>query len=213
MEHAWPRPDVVRLWRWDLDAPGAGGEADRAVLSDRERARADRFVVAQGARRFTAGRAWMRRVLAEVVGVAPVALAIEEGDRGKPFLSGGPEFNLSHSGALAVFALAAFPVGVDVERCRPVEPGVADLVFTAAERAAWAGSGWAEAVFYRGWTRKEAVLKARGGSLAQMSGIEVSLDHPGVLRGEPAWQIVDVAAAEGYAAAVAAACRGWRVVG
>ncbi len=202
---------MVRLWRWDLDTPGAGGEADRAILSDSERARADRFVVAHGTRRFTAGRARMRRVLAEVLGMVPGALAIQEGDRGKPFLPGGPEFNLSHTGAVALFAVAAFPVGVDVERCRPLEPGVADLVFTAAERAAWAESGWAEAVFYRGWTRKEAVLKARGGSLAQMSSIEVSLDHPGVLRGEPAWQIVDVLVAEGYAAAVAAACRGWRV--
>ncbi len=215
MPHEWPRPDVVQLWQWDLDAgsdaPGGGVDADRALLSAAERARADRFLVAHGGRRFTAGRAAMRRVLAGVVGLPPAQLALFEGDKGKPYLPAGPEFNLSHSGPVAVFALAAFPVGVDVELCRPVERGVADLVFTAAEQAEWAASGWAEAAFYRGWTRKEAVLKARGDSLGQMKSFAVSLGHPGVLRGEPAWQIVDVAVGHGYAAAVAAPCRGWRL--
>ena len=153
----------------------------------------------------------MRRVLAGVVGLPPADLALLEGDKGKPFLPGGPEFNLSHTGPLALLALAAFPVGVDVELCRPVERGVADLVFTAAERAEWAASGWADAAFYRGWTRKEAVLKARGDSLGQMKSFAVSLGHRGVLRGEPAWQIVDVPVGDGYAAAVAAPCRGWRL--
>ena len=207
----WPPPNEVQLWRWDLDAPGAGGEADRAILSAAEQARADRFIVAQGTRRYTAGRAQMRRVLAAATGLSPAGLPLAAGDNGKPFLPGGPEFNLSHSGDAALFALAAFPVGVDVERCRPVQKGVAELVFTPAEQAEWAASGWAEAAFYRRWTRKEAVLKALGGSLAQITSLEVSLGNPGVVRGEPAWQVVDVPAGDGYAAAVAAPCRGWRV--
>ena len=213
MLQGWPAPDVVQLWQWDLDAgsDAAGDDADRAILSAAERARADRFLVAHGSRRFTAGRAALRRVLAGVVGVSPAELTLCEGDKGKPFLPGGPEFNLSHSGSLALFAMAAFPVGVDVEQCRPVERGVADLVFTAAERSEWAASGWVAAVFYRGWTRKEAVLRARGDRLAQMKSFAVSLGHPGVLHGQPGWQIADVPVAEGYAAAVAAPCRGWRL--
>ena len=208
---AWPSPDLVQLWLWDLDAPGMGGEADWALLSTEEQARADRFVVPHGTRRFTAGRAKLRRILAGFVGSTAEALPLGVGANGKPFLPGGPQFNLSHSGALALLALAPFPVGVDIERCRPVEPGVAKLVFTPAEWAEWAAAGCSETVFYRGWTRKEAVLKAQGATLADMKSVTVSLGQPGVLRGEPAWQIADLAAPAGYAAAVAAPCRGWRV--
>ncbi len=158
-----------------------------------------------------AGRAQVRRILAEFVGGTAAALPLTAGANGKPFVPGGPQFNLSHSGPLAVLALAPFPVGVDVEQCRPVESGVAKLVFTPAELAEWAAAGCSEAVFYRGWTRKEAVLKAQGATLADMKSVTVSLGQPGVLRGEPAWQIADVAAPDGYAAAVAAPCRGWQV--
>ena len=203
--------DVVQLWQWDLDAAGAGGDADRAVLSDEERARADRFVVASATRRFTAGRARLRNTLASVVGGAPAALPVMAGPNGKPYLPGGPEFNLSHSGPVALFGVAPFPLGVDVEHQRPIEPGVADLVFTASELAEWRAAGQAAGVFYRGWTRKEAVLKALGRTLAEMKSVTVALGHPGVLRGEPAWQIADVALVNGYAAAVAAPCRGWRL--
>ncbi|MCC8116041.1 MAG: hypothetical protein LIP18_02625 [Planctomycetes bacterium] len=37
---------------------------------------------------------------------------------GKPYLSAGPHFNLSHSGDLAVLAMGDGPVGVDVEEHR-----------------------------------------------------------------------------------------------
>ena len=208
----WPPPDVIRLWQWDLDAPGAGDEADRAILSPEERARADRFVVPHGARRFTAGRARMRRILAAVVGMPADALLLSVGTNGKPLLHGAPEFNLSHSGAVALFALAAFPVGVDIERIRPVDRGVAELVFSASELEEWGAAGRHEAIFYRGWTRKEAVLKARGGTLAEMKSLSVSLGNAGFLKGEPAWHIADVPAPQDYAAALAAPCGGWRVV-
>ena len=206
-----PRPDEIMLWQWDLDCPGAGEAADRAVLSRAERARADGFLVPQAARRFTAGRARLRQTLAAACGGAAEHLPLVVGPKGKPFLPGGPEFNLSHSAGLALFAVAPFPVGVDVEAVRPVEDGVAKLVFTAAELAELRQAPDREATFFRGWTRKEAMVKARGGSLAELRSFSVPLAGPAMVHCPPSWQISDVPVPAGYAAAVAAHCRGWSI--
>ncbi len=200
---------TVTLWQWDLDAPGAGGLADRALLSQAERERADRFLVPHAARRFTAGRASVRRTLAGLRGGSASALPLGAGPAGKPFLPGGPEFNLSHSGPVALFAVAAFPLGVDVEAVRPLEHGVSRLVFTAAEQAYLAGlpEGARTAAFFRGWTRKEAMIKAQGGSLADLARTTV-LPEPAL----PGWQVMDLPAPPGHAAALAAPGTGWTVI-
>ncbi len=200
---------TVELWHWDLDGPGAGGPDDRALLCGAERARADRFIVPHAARRFTAGRAAMRRLLAHRVGREAAGLRFVTGPTGKPSLPGGPAFSLSHSGAVALFALAAFPLGVDVEAVRPVEDGLVRLVFTPAEQL-WLGSlppDARQAAFFRGWTRKEAVVKARGGSLAELTATTV-LPEPAL----PGWQVVDLPAPPGHAAALAAERTGWSVI-
>ena len=82
---------------------------------------------------------------------------------GKPYIPGGPEFSLSHSGALAVIALADVPVGADAEKDRPVGEAVRLRALTGAERA-----DSRDFLFF--WTRKEAALKCLG------TGVDRSLD-------------------------------------
>ncbi len=82
---------------------------------------------------------------------------------GKPYIPGGPEFSLSHSGALAVIALADVPVGADAEKDRPVGEAVRLRALTGAERADSRG-------FLFFWTRKEAALKCLG------TGVDRALD-------------------------------------
>ena len=74
---------------------------------------------------------------------------------GKPYIPGGPEFSLSHSGTLAVIALADVPVGADAEKDRPVGDAVRLRALTGAERA-----DSRDFLFF--WTRKEAALKCLG---------------------------------------------------
>ncbi len=197
---------TVSVWQWDLDQ----ADPDAATaLSAEERHRASRFIVPHAARRYTAGRAAMRRVLAALCGVPAAALVFTTGRNGKPALPGGPEFNLSHSGAVALFAVADFPLGIDIEAVRPLEHGLARLVFTAAEQAVLAGMSGTQrdTMIIRGWTRKEAVIKAQGGSIADLQAITV-LPDPML----PGWQVTDLPVAPGYAATVAASCQGWRVI-
>src|SRR6185503_1727872 len=97
------------------------------------------------------------------------------------------EFNLSHSGALALVAAArGRPVGVDVERHRPgVETlEIAARFFTPRELGALRAldADGRVAGFFLCWTRKEAYVKARG------EGLTVPLDAFDVscTPGEPA---------------------------
>ncbi len=150
----------------------------------------------------------MRRTLAVLCGGSPATVPLAIGPNGKPFLAGGPDFNLSHSGPVAIFAVADFPVGVDVEAVRPVEGGLARIVFAPTELAYLGGLSASDqtAAFFCGWTRKEAIIKAQGGSIADLQHIVV-LPQPV----RPGWQVTDLTIVPGYAAAIAAPRLGWTV--
>lgn len=160
----------VDLWRVELDA---GDPAGAALLDREERERAARFVFERDRRRFVAGRAAVRAILAAYVGRPPGALTFTQGRWGKPALPGGPRFNTSGAQGWGLCGVGEGDreLGVDVEQLRPVPDAasVAASSFTPEERAAWLalGGGDREA-FLRIWTRKEAALKALGVGLSGM---------------------------------------------
>lgn len=86
------------------------------------------------------------------------------GEHGKPTLPDGPFFSLSHAGNLAVLAVSDAPVGVDVEKPRPVRDAVARRYFQA-EELVWMEHDPLSRFFFL-WTRKEAVLKCCGRGLS-----------------------------------------------
>jgi 4'-phosphopantetheinyl transferase len=121
------------------------------------------------------GRAAARRALREILGaylgIEAEAVGLTVGERGKPGLAASPAplaFNLSHSGELALVAVAAggTEVGIDVERLRPrrdlVRLAARWLPATDAEAVAAAAEEGREAVFYAAWTRHEARTKCVG---------------------------------------------------
>jgi 4'-phosphopantetheinyl transferase len=96
----------------------------------------------------------------------------EYGAHGKPRLgsSGGLKFNLSHSENWMLVGLAEeHELGVDVEIIRSISDmrGLARRHFTEREQSELSvcGRGTAVESFLRGWTRKEACLKALGTGL------------------------------------------------
>jgi 4'-phosphopantetheinyl transferase len=205
------------VWLADLD-DAASVEGAGEVLSEDERARAQRFVFDVHRRRFIAARAWLRHCLAERLGRQAASLRFEYGPVGKPALAGADRlrFNLSHSGRYALLAVTeGAEVGVDIEHVRPLSDmeALAERVFSAAERAALAAvpaDRRAEA-FFAGWTRKEAYIKARGEGIALLGAIEVVLspgEAPRLVRvadrpDEPErWSIEALSPVQGFAAAV-----------
>ena len=203
------------IWLADLDAADAGEHA-LGVLSEDERARAARFVFDVHRRRFIACRAWLRRQLGERLSRAAHDLRFEYGPVGKPSLAGSAlRFNVSHSDRYALLAVADAEVGVDIERERPLADmdALAERVFSAGERQALAQvpAGRKAEVFFAGWTRKEAYIKARGEGIGLLGAIEVVLtpgEPPRLIRvdGQPGelerWSIQTLSPVPGFAAAV-----------
>jgi 4'-phosphopantetheinyl transferase len=110
--------------------------------------------------------------------VGPGDVAFRAGPGGKPILvqpdGSRWRFNVTHSEELALIAVAwDRELGVDVERVRPIEQAsrIVESYFTAAEVAEFRGlaEGEQAAAFIRGWTRKEAVVKAQGVGLAGLA--------------------------------------------
>lgn len=111
-----------------------------------------------------AGRALLRRGL-EIAGFAGAEGRVVLAPSGKPIIPGGPEFSVSHAGNAAVCALDSGPVGIDIEPVTDIPEGLLDSL-TPSERAYTLARGGQEAPrFFRLWTMKESVVKARGEGL------------------------------------------------
>ena len=214
-----PLSGEVHVWAADLTAvsTAAAPEDGETVLSGDERARAERFRFPVHRCRFRASRTALRHILSLYTGVPPAELVFDYGPLGKPVLtSRALHFNLAHAGDLALVAVTREgPVGVDAERIRrsPSLPRLARRVLSPAERRRWEAVSETERpwAFYLAWTRKEALIKARGeGVFTGLRRIEVTLT-PGeparllALREEPVerWFLHDLRPARGFTAAVA----------
>ena len=126
-----------------------------------------------------AGRALLCRA------VSPVPEIIYA-EHGKPaFAAGTPlRFNLSHSGDdIALLLSDEGEVGCDIEviRARKNWPALAESLFCPAEQAQIAAEAPERqlAAFWRIWTRKEAIIKQRGGSVWQMATVDSTRRHGG----------------------------------
>lgn len=91
------------------------------------------------------------------------------GENGKPYLpGGGVEFNLSHSGRLAVCAVSGRPVGADVEAFRHFDEKLLRYVYQERELAGLrerAAPEDEDRVFTELWTLKESFMKYLGTGL------------------------------------------------
>lgn len=171
----------VTLWRVHLDAIDPGEAA--AVLSPDELARANRLKIPQVRQRFIAGRLALRRILASQLQINPAELLFEYIAKGKPHLTGMPlHFNFSHSGGLALLAVADVPVGVDVEQQRSMSAlaSMEATILTPEEQyrlKQWSGDEQNRLLLHL-WTCKEALVKATGEGFQAMLRYQLQWDQP-----------------------------------
>jgi 4'-phosphopantetheinyl transferase len=156
----------------------------RATFSPREEDRFRSFATDALRARWGAGRGTLREVLGRALRCGPSEVQFRYGPHGKPQVAGSAvRFNISHSGALAVIALALAEVGVDVElpRVRRSD-AIARRFYAPAEIErlfAQADPGLRADAFFRLWTCKEAFLKATGEGLSRSTrSYEISLQPP-----------------------------------
>ncbi|MDZ7598143.1 MAG: 4'-phosphopantetheinyl transferase superfamily protein [Desulfobacterales bacterium] len=96
---------------------------------------------------------------------------LSKDDRGAPLPVNGVYWSISHKPDYVAGVVSPHPVGIDLEEIRTFSEGVRRKI---ADEAEWALSSEApELRFFRFWTAKEAVLKAAGTGLSELSRCRV----------------------------------------
>jgi 4'-phosphopantetheinyl transferase len=170
-KHQWEH-GVLHIWKFTLDRPPAERLDLHCVLSNDERARADRYHFECDRNRYIAGRGALRQILSLYVSELANEIEFVYGVKGKPALPGSDlQFNMSHSGGMAVVGVTAggAAVGIDIEQVRPVPmlEAVMNCSFSKEERNTILSLPKEDQLtaFYTCWTRKEAYVKATGDGL------------------------------------------------
>lgn len=125
------------------------------LLDNERRARTERYRLADDKKRCILAGLMTRHFLGNE--------EILKNEYGKPFLSDGRFFNISHSGNYVLFALSDCEIGCDIEQFHYVNAvRTGRTVFTDGEmNLLLSGADWLGA-FFNLWTKKESLLKCMG---------------------------------------------------
>jgi 4'-phosphopantetheinyl transferase len=222
----------VHVWRASLKAAAPRVAALRRLLSPDEVERAESFHFPRDREGFVVARGLLREILSLYLpGLEPRGLRFIYDRYGKPALKSeagarGLHFNLSHSGGVALYAVArGRRVGVDVEEVRDVRDYelIAERHFAPEEIAALRTlhPGARRESFFHCWARKEAYVKAVGQGLSlPLDRFAVSLPpeqterllHTNYAPAEAdRWSLKGIDPGPGYVGAVVVEGHGWRL--
>ena len=202
-----------------------------SILSDEEKERFHRYKNEKAQFTFLTARYYLRMLLSNIISeqkswIATQSSTARNDDKGqldlkieistsdKPYLKDYPSlfFNLSHTDNLILIAIANSQVGVDVEKIdrNADKEGIIKHFFSEREQTSYFSQpeNQKELAFVKGWTRKEAILKATGEGLSSMKNYEVSFepktDIPIINSiSENNFKIKDFTPKDGYAACLA----------
>jgi len=153
-------------------------------LTPARKAHIDRFRLPGDKTRSLAGQLLAEKLLAETFGLAGIKL--DRADSGCPILQGSDlHISIAHSEDLVACAVSEKPIGIDVEKLRPIDLGAARHV-CVAEEMAYLTQGKAlpergvlcrdpELLkrFYEIWTAKEAYFKKCGTGITNLKSVNI----------------------------------------
>jgi 4'-phosphopantetheinyl transferase len=208
----------VHLWVARTDHAHEYSYLFSPILSSDERHRAERYKSPEEAAQFIITRGILRTILSHYAGVNPDQLTFQYTLYGKPYLEPEPDapqihFNVSHSHACTLYAITQDrQVGIDLEYDREL-PYLDQLVaryFSPREQQQWKqlAPDHQRSAAIRGWTRKEAYIKAVGlGFAHSINDIEIAflpdspasghlIESPGY--GASSWYVFSLDVIPGY---------------
>lgn len=223
--------DEIHIWNAALDQPASQIQRLIQTLSIDERVRAKRLRFEADRKRFIVGRGILRNILCGYLSIEPSRLRLNYGNHGKPAIVDNQgremiQFNLSHSGGLALYAFTrVHAIGVDIEQIHdiPDMEQIAEHFFSVRENSVFRAlpESKKREAFFNCWTRKEAFIKALGDGLSwPLDKFDVSLvpGEParllrieGYSKGASRWSIQELNPAFGFAAALAVEGQSWRL--
>lgn len=138
-------------------------------LSPSRKAHIDAFSNAAARQNSLAGELLLRRLLSE----AGITAVPERLPSGQPVLSGSDlHVSISHCDDRVVCAVSSEAVGIDIEKIRPIRPGMMERVCTA-EELRYVRSGNETERFFEVWTAKEAYFKMVGTGITNLQAISI----------------------------------------
>lgn len=140
-----------------------------------------------------------RTSAAEALGLSPAEVKFGKNEHGKP-ITDGMEFNLSHSGDIAVCAVSDKPVGIDIEAVREIRPDAAKR-FASAEELEYIGGD--QRRLFEIWTLKEAYFKCVGTGIgSDIKSVTFTVDGDDIRCSEPGFTCKFISIADGYICSV-----------
>ncbi|MGD0622252.1 MAG: 4'-phosphopantetheinyl transferase superfamily protein [Thermacetogeniaceae bacterium] len=140
----------------------------KSKVSDQRRNEVETLSNGEKVKQQLVSESLIRTIVRKELGMSEIGFG--KGPYGKPFIIGLPDFyyNLAHSGAWVVCAIDCAPIGIDIERVRPVDADLARLYFSTDEYRSLIVKDEPErsSLFFDLWTLKESYVKAKGGGLA-----------------------------------------------
>lgn len=151
-----------------------------ALSSNQKKQKIDSFKFTDDKKRSVAGEMLAKKAIADALHVSPESIVIEATENGKPYIENSDiHFNISHSNDMVVCALSSKPVGIDIEKIRPINIKIAKRFFTNNEKIYLFGKDPDDTNyntpppddmlkrFFEIWTAKEAYLKFTGKGIAE----------------------------------------------
>jgi 4'-phosphopantetheinyl transferase len=222
----------VHVWRVFNEKISSQIKNLEEILSDDELERAGKFYFEMDRKRFIMVRAILRIILSNYVREKPQHLHFKYSAFGKPMLATNPGsdnicFNLSHSNGIALYAVTLNRhAGIDVEHIRhniDIEQ-IAKRFFSSAENSLLNNIHEKDrlAMFFKFWTRKEAIVKATGKGVSfPMEQVDVSSINDDFLstvkltdenKEGLCFSVQDLFPEKGYAAAIAIAGNDCKII-
>ncbi|MDD2614630.1 MAG: 4'-phosphopantetheinyl transferase superfamily protein [Methanosarcina sp.] len=153
-------------------------------ISNEKQARIKKFARPDDAKRTLLADILVRSVVASELKVSNKTIEFNANKYGKPFLKGnfGLHFNVSHSENWVVCVVDDKPVGIDIEKIKPVELEIAARFFSDDEYKMLMAKSPKDRqdFFFDLWTLKESYIKAVGEGLSlQLKSFTVSFLEKG----------------------------------
>lgn len=210
----------VHLWLVEISSLDSSIFDD--FFSTEEIRKAEAFFFSKDRQTFLVCRGLLRFLTGKYLNIDASRIEFRYNRYGKPEIAdrtfGDFFFNLSHSGDFGLLAFRQnFPIGVDLESIKKIDyQTLSRNVFSTIEQIEFNSvpDNLKSIAFFRGWTRKEAFIKAIGKGLSfPLQDFSVSLRpekktsevvfnfENTTLPGE--WEIIDVSCPEGYCGALA----------
>ncbi|KJD32011.1 hypothetical protein PW52_15985 [Tamlana sedimentorum] len=136
------------------------------LINKEELKRAQRYYHKKDRDRFIVCRTILKLLLEQHTNILATKINIKIDSNKKPYVDTAPTmfFNISHSGEYAAIVFSNTQVGIDIEKIKskPIEREIITSIFNNTEADLILNTSNTNELFYKLWTRKEALVKASG---------------------------------------------------